>query len=421
MNLILKIVQGPNTGAEIALIEGVNVKLGKSDECDIVLADQALPEVACEIEVGSERVMLLLPGGGQERLEPLHVRKFETTAIAVGPADTPWGELVWPEPEAEPAEAPKQEEPVEKEKPQPQRKASRLYIILIVVVALFILLEFLLWLFWPQISKLREHSQSSCGSGKKGKSNDESQLMQAKSIEELAAAYKVAVLPNGEDGKLLKGNLEKCVDRLRLTAEAYSIMPGITIDLSDDETLKRSSTELIDMLTEGALRVVNAKNRELTLAGRLKDISEMERVLEAIKNDVKHIDKIDCSQVEIIPQVTDNQVHVIAVAKRDDSEHKKAETVAAEAAEAKSEGVAITVPEIVVEPTVEVTPVMKVTQPSLDSLPIVGVVTTPYPYLVFRNGSRVVEGAEFNGYVISKIGEDVILLRKGDETLEWRP
>ena len=47
--------------------------------------------------------------------------------------------------------------------------------------------------------------------------------------------------------------------------------------------------------------------------------------------------------------------------------------------------------------------------------------TTPVPYLVLRNGSRVLEGAEFNGYVVSRISEDVILLRNGDETMEWRP
>ena len=105
MNLILKIVQGPNAGAEVALIEGVNVKLGRSDECDIVVADQTLPDVACELEVGSEKVMLLLPGGGQERLEPLRVKVFETTAIAIGPADAPWGNLIWPSPEDEKPES----------------------------------------------------------------------------------------------------------------------------------------------------------------------------------------------------------------------------------------------------------------------------------------------------------------------------
>ncbi|MBO4512322.1 MAG: hypothetical protein J5746_06120, partial [Victivallales bacterium] len=112
MNLILKIVQGPNAGAEVALIEGVNVKLGKSEECDIVLNDQTLPDVVCEIEVGTERVMMLLPGGAQERMEPYRVKVFETTAIAIGPADEAWGPLVWPDPEEEKEEEPQEPEEV---------------------------------------------------------------------------------------------------------------------------------------------------------------------------------------------------------------------------------------------------------------------------------------------------------------------
>ena len=128
MNLILKIVQGPNAGAEVALIEGMNVKLGKGDECDIVIADQTLPDVACELEVGAERVMLLLPGGGQERMEPLHVKVFETTAIAIGPADGPWGTLIWPEEEKEEEEAPESKE----EPPPPPPKHRKLQIALLV-------------------------------------------------------------------------------------------------------------------------------------------------------------------------------------------------------------------------------------------------------------------------------------------------
>jgi hypothetical protein len=31
------------------------------------------------------------------------------------------------------------------------------------------------------------------------------------------------------------------------------------------------------------------------------------------------------------------------------------------------------------------------------------------------------EGAEFNGYVVSKISEDMVLLKQGETVLEWRP
>ena len=34
--------------------------------------------------------------------------------------------------------------------------------------------------------------------------------------------------------------------------------------------------------------------------------------------------------------------------------------------------------------------------------------------------SRIVEGAEFNGYIVSKISEEAVLLKHGDTTLEWR-
>ena len=417
MNLILKIVQGPNAGAEIALIEGVNVRLGKGDDCDIVLADQTLPDVACEIEVGAERVMLLLPGGGQERLEPLHVKLFETTAIAVGPADSPWGTLVWPETDAEKDDEPQGEKPAVAPAPQPQQKSSRLVWILLIALVLFVVLEFVLWFFWPSINsgmaKVRKLFQGGCASSSGAKT--EMVNGKAKSIDELAAEYKVEALPleSDEKGMLLKGNLAKSTDRLRLIAEAYSIMPGVTIELSDDETLMRSSTELLDMLTEGKLKVASAKDRELVLSGRVKDTATMRHVLEALNNDVKYIEKVDCSQVEIIPQVADAQVRAIVVAKRgDDAAEKEAGPVEPPAKEDENKDAAV---------KGESEPPVTQSSIALARLPIVGVVTTPYPYLVLRNGSRVVEGAEFNGYVISKIGADVILLRKGDDTLEWRP
>ena len=221
--------------------------------------------------------------------------------------------------------------------------------------------------------------------------------------------------PDVQTGMALKNLiLAKSTDRLRLIAEAYSIMPGVTIELSDDDTLMRSSTELLDMLTEGKLKVASAKDRELVLSGRVKDTATMRHVLEALNNDVKYIEKVDCSQVEIIPQVADAQVRAIVVAKRDDDAPEK-EAVAVEPPAAKEDENKDAA--VKAEPEPPLTPQAI----ALARLPIVGVVTTPYPYLVLRNGSRVVEGAEFNGYVISKIGADVILLRKGDDTLEWRP
>ncbi|MBQ8125795.1 MAG: hypothetical protein IJ173_07925, partial [Kiritimatiellae bacterium] len=58
MSFVLKIVRGANAGAEIALPEGVAVTLGKSDDCDIVLADATLPDAALTLAAAADGVTL---------------------------------------------------------------------------------------------------------------------------------------------------------------------------------------------------------------------------------------------------------------------------------------------------------------------------------------------------------------------------
>ena len=74
MNFLLKIVEGPNKGAEIALPEGVAVTLGKSDGCDIVLADATLPDAPLSIEATASGVT-----AGGEPLAPFAVKTAGAT------------------------------------------------------------------------------------------------------------------------------------------------------------------------------------------------------------------------------------------------------------------------------------------------------------------------------------------------------
>ena len=90
MSFLLKIVEGPNKGAEIALVEGVAVTLGKTDDCDIVLADATFPESPVKLEATSTGVTV-----DGAALENFHVRTFGSTSFAIGPADAPWGDLAW--------------------------------------------------------------------------------------------------------------------------------------------------------------------------------------------------------------------------------------------------------------------------------------------------------------------------------------
>ena len=59
MNWLLKIVEGPQKGAEIALVGGRRVSFGSGDACDIVVADASLPAEACAFDVSEAGVTAL--------------------------------------------------------------------------------------------------------------------------------------------------------------------------------------------------------------------------------------------------------------------------------------------------------------------------------------------------------------------------
>ncbi len=422
MNLILKIVQGPNAGAEVALIEGVNVKLGKSDDCDIVLNDQTLPDVVCEIEVGSERVMLLLPGGAQERMEPYRVKVFETTAIAIGPADEPWGPLVWPDPEEEK----KEEEPQEPEEvAPPPSKFKKLQIALLVVLVLVVLLELLLWLFWPTVNdcmaRVRKWWQVKYEDWTTDELEKAARPIHVRNLAEIAEVYKVsATIPSqhSERKATLEGNVRTRAERLRLTAEAYSVQPNLTVKLTDDETMRQAVHEVLEMIVPGKLKIVEAADRKLVLSGRVKDVSLLKRVLAALKQDVPYLTNVDCSKVEVNPDeelpAEETDVNVRPVVKNTGDSSSSSASSSADASSSSD-----TSP---VAKDAENADMNGVKPRKLEAkLPVVGVMTTPYPCIVLRNGERIVEGGEFVGYIVDKIGADVILLRKGKTTFEWRP
>ena len=96
MNYLLKIVEGPNKGAEVALVEGVAVTLGKGDDCDIVLVDSTMPDTPLNVEATAGGVMV-----DGKPVEQFEVMTSGATSFAVGPAGAPWGALKWPKAETE--------------------------------------------------------------------------------------------------------------------------------------------------------------------------------------------------------------------------------------------------------------------------------------------------------------------------------
>jgi type III secretion system YscD/HrpQ family protein len=397
MKFLLKIVQGPNAGAEIALVEGVRVTLGSADSCDIVLADPTLPAEACAIEASADSVALAPFGAEPENLEPLRVRSFGSTALAVGPADSPWGPLNWeapaaaetakdagekaespaPPPAAEPAaeaaakpaaEAAAEPVAAEGSEGKPARSLARR-------LGGPALLVFLLLLVVCLLARRCMKSESP-----DGRSPSDPVAADAAAIAERYGLTLVET--NGTT--LVRGDLATRADRLAATAELYEAQPGIALDLADRETLLSSSADLLQAATEGALQIADVTGRVAVLKGHAPDPAFLSATLDALRTDVPRLSGADTAAVTVASPI------------------------------APVAPVAAAAPALAPRPAAPVRQAPR--------MPLCGILLQPYPCLVLQNGQRLAVGAEVGGYKIERIARDRITLRRGEEEpLEWTP
>ena len=390
MKFLLKIVQGPNAGAEIALVEGVRVTIGSADSCDIVLADPTLPAEACAIEASADSVALTPSGAEPETLEPLRVRFFGSTALAVGPADAPWGPLVWEAPaaaeppagdseEARPESAPSKEadaeatdrpaaEPAAKDsEDKPRRSLVHRIGCLILLLLFLVLAAWLLTRRWAEPAMPPENEAGSVPEAS------------AAGLADIAARYGLALVEtNGTT--LVRGDFATRAERLAATAELYEAQPGVSLDLADRETLLSTSADLLQAATEGAMKIADVTNRVAVLAGRAPDPAFLRATVEALRADIPRLSGADTAAVVLDSPVATASSGSPLVA-RPSSPARQA-----------------------------------------PRLPLCGIVLQPYPCLVLQNGQRLAVGAEVGGHKIERIARDRITLRRGEEEpLEWTP
>jgi len=419
MSFILKIVEGPNRGAEIALVEGVAVTLGKGDECDIVLADSTLPEEPLSIEATGDAVTV-----NGEQLEQFAVKTLGATSFAVGPADAPWGELKWnretgnvsperSEPrkrslegwergtgngervtgngKREDEDAPRDPSPAPEEEklPEPDKKKHGYLGCIVVVVLVVLLLAALAWFFRatvrPYAEKAIAYARETLhfGGGAGGVGTGATRLM---TLSEVASRYGLELEENDGQAKL-SGNLKTRAERLRATAEAYEARPGVDLDLSDDESFRSAADDALFTITEGAMKVVAATNRVLSIAGTSSSPFALKRILESLNADLPKLRDIDATGVAYGMVPGDEEID------NDDGEMPIGVARARRRA-------------------------TKLNEPSL---PVCGILTTPYPCLVMRDGSRVLEGAALGGNVIVKIEADAVTVTNATGRFTWKP
>ena len=107
MPKILKILTGPQEGAELELAAGIALRIGTDDSCDIVLVDAMAPTQALELVMEGEDVSVTasaerlfagdvaLPVGEKTTLPDYTILTIGSTRCAVGDADKPWPPLRW--------------------------------------------------------------------------------------------------------------------------------------------------------------------------------------------------------------------------------------------------------------------------------------------------------------------------------------
>lgn len=394
MSFLLKIVQGPNAGAEIALIEGTNLSVGTSSDCDIVLTDAALAARAFELEVSQERVVVI-HNGRTLKLAPYHVTVIGTTALVVGSAEEAWKELVWPAPTKASLSAEEEaldeaiESAEEKTVVKPARKRSKKSgVFLLFLLLLGAGIGFAFWKY-PEQSKAYSQQTWAWIKATTGSLFSDAEPEAATStaaeapeatLETIAQTYGFT-LSTVNDKVCAKGDFKTRAERLTATAQAYAMQPGILLDFADDESLRSAMEQHLDLISEGGLKVVQLQARQVALAGRVDSQADLEKILLSIRTDMPKIVKIDCEEVVITPPVT--------------TLNKPLKTPRKKTA--------------------------KATAKNASKMPVVGILTIPYPCLVLSDGTRAMEGARFGDYTIQTIATDHVVLGGPQGSFIWRP
>ncbi len=413
MNLLLKIVEGPMKGAEIALVAGTRLKVGRGDDCDIVLADASLPEFAFELDVSETGVTLVRATGEMVTMRPFEIQDFGTTAVAIGPAEGAWEPLVRPEPVSEAEEipavptetVPETKSSVESEEPVEEPKKRRGC--LLVLVGAFVLLLGLLaavWFLWGRNVDWRHFNlaeeQARIKARVFGDTANASSKTNVKTRPEAPAVNLTLLvkqhglaLTETNGVKTLSGNLQHRAERLALRALVLADNPQVRLNLTDDETMNAAANETLLACSDGAIKAVSSSNCVVKLEGFAPSPDALERVLRALDADVRGVKKIDTTQVAV------------------------GGTAPAPVAETPF------VKEI--EPSVAVPLPVRTTRtnrrPTKHDYPIAGILTVPFPCVIMRDGSRLTEGAQIGGATLEKIEADHLVLREGGRTIEWRP
>ena len=359
MNVLLKIVEGPNAGAQALLPEGVRIAVGRADDCDIILADDTLPAKACEIEVSSSGAAELFSyDGTDEELKFFRVKYLsQATAIAVGPEAGAWDELEYPAEGKVEEPSAGADAPAEPREPPPARSGRRriagaLLGLLAPVFAAAMLLRANFVQEAPSDPMPLRHPDPRA------------------ELEEAARRYNLAV--REESGRpVVFGVLATFEERVEAEACLRRAMRGARLEIGDDESVLGAAAEVLSLVGASGLSAESSKGGVLSLKGTVSGKVELMRILEAIRADVPHLKDVACAKVAVTGSFP-------------------------KSAPVKAAG---TVP----------------------AAKVAGIIARPHPCIILKDGTRLAEGSEVGGFSIERISAESVLVRSADGVVRWEP
>ena len=393
MSYLLKILKGTNAGAEIALAEGA-VTFGSGDACDIVLADATLAGEAFVIETSGEGPTLrMLPDGEAKALDLYTVFAAGEMEFAVGEDGVPWGMLKRPAPPVEETERPEDPAPATAAEPppgeSPEEKRGFPVVRTLLVLVLLALCAFVVWWLWLHRGGLnRERLERFASKFRRTEPAAVRVVRSSESLDRIAAETGLE-MSEADGRKVLCGNFARRRERMAVAARARAADRDVRLDLSDDETLKLAAEETLGMATGGRIRVAVATNRCLRLEGAARTRSELLQTVAALCADVNRLRYVDDTAV-----------------------------VCADGRGTEKPTTYQTVRETAANPFAT-----RPLRPGLPApkCPVAGLILTPYPCLVLRDGSRATVGAEIGGWTVESISDREVALRQGERTFRWKP
>lgn len=451
MSFLLKIIKGENAGLEIALAEG-KVTFGSGESCDIVLDDATLPEKAFTLETIGDQVSLLKEGEEAKAVELYTIFTAGEMEFAIGIEGKRWPKLkreIGPvsadgsavagvgegKGEDVGVEEPKLEE-IKADEPKKKRRGCGCFTVIVLIVLAFIGGWYLAQRYNAEVKVIvdeakefsydkidkeavkhyydlaKDKSAEYYAIGKDKTSGwfdklktkmpwyveevDPSTLPPPRTLADVAKDHGL-ILTTDSGNSTLSGNFVKRIDKVAAMQDAYEVDSLVKLDFSDDESLRSGVEDTLLTISEGKVKVVEAKARAVKLVGKVATKAELVRIVTAICADVANVSSIDDSGV-VVEELKKIEEEKKAVAKVEAEEKKVAN----------------------VQPKEEKRKVEKKTVLS-PNCPISGIITSPYPCIIMRDGSRAIEGAYVGEWLVVKIEANQVKFRKNGKEVTWRP